>query len=132
MTRSPDLYMIVRATWNQPGGVEYYAADGGYNGPVSKREHAKLYGVADARTIARALNLVCASGVVRGEWQAVPAEINVPSPYQPQAKGTDERRSAAEAALEAADREELEHLHSAVEGLEQPAPLWRGSRPMGW
>ncbi len=132
MTRPPDLYMIVRAADCRPDGVEYFAAGGGVSGPVTERGHAKLCSPADAQTLARVLNLFCAPDAWRGQWRAVPAEIQAPSPYQPQEKSADERSAAAAAALEAADREEREHLHAAVEGLEQPGTYWRAPRPVGW
>ena len=62
-----------------------------------------------ADAVADLLNLHGGGSEDRGAWTALPAVIRVPSPYQPQEKGSEERRRGATA-------EDIAALRAAISG----------------
>lgn len=59
------------------------------------REEAATYDEAAAHLLAAILTTFGPATAVAKQWEAMPAQIHVPSPYQPQVKGPDERHRGA-------------------------------------
>lgn len=61
------------------------------------REEAATFDEAAAHLLAAILTTFGPATAVARSWEALPAQIHVPSPYQPQEKGPDERHRGASA-----------------------------------
>ncbi|MFG1318043.1 hypothetical protein [Xanthobacter autotrophicus] len=106
MTHSRTDWLLCRSNPSAPAGVVYFAGtfvgvDTELGGRVLVptvslfRDEAATFDEAGAHLLAAMLTTFGPAADAARPWEAMPAQIHVPSPYQPQVKGPDERRRKA-------------------------------------
>lgn len=115
MTRSRTDWLLCRSNPTAPAGVVYFAGTFEGVGTLSGRvlvpavslfrEEAATFDDAGAHLLAAMLTAFGPAADAARPWEAMPAQIHVPSPYRSQEKGPDERgqraavRSSSEVSL---------------------------------
>lgn len=100
-------WLLCRSNPTTPAGVVYFAGTFEGVGTLSGRvlvpavslfrEEAATFDDAGAHLLAAMLTAFGPAADAARPWEALPAQIHVPSPYRPQEKGPDERHRGASA-----------------------------------